>query len=219
MQRDNKMYIVKERRMKHWILGMALMMAGTGMTQAQPLSCAPGSSGCYQQVMSEPVYQHVREKVMVQPPHIVTRVLPAERYTMPETVMVRPPLSISRMEDARYTTIAHPVLIEPERREWRVRRDAHGRKIGCWVTIPARYGRRTQSVLISPPRVYTQELPPIYETRQKVITSRPARVLQETLAPPVYAIQERNVLVQPSTPVWVPAYHNSSRGNRVSRAY
>jgi hypothetical protein len=199
---------------KHIGYVVSLMILSTAMVQARSACTTSdtGVSGCYRHVKTPPVYQVVTEKVMVRPAQVVERVIPAQTQTVTERVMVRPPLTVTRMVNSQHTQIDQPIMISPERREWKVTRDVHGRKTGCWVTIPARYGNRPQTVMISPPRVVNDELPAVYENRTRTITIKPAQVVQETVAPAVYQTRERRVMTQKASTLWAPV-------TTVNRAY
>lgn len=141
------------------ILTLALT-AGLAALAAPALASGAGCATCYERVVHPAVYGVETRRVMVRAPSTQVRVIPAVTQTVAETVMVH-----------------------PERKVWQVSRDAHGRKVGCWVTIPARY-----------------------ETRHRTVVVQPEAVVPVAV-PGVYANQVHRVLLQPARPGWAPIPH------------
>lgn len=129
---------------------------------------------CYREVVEPPVYE--------------TKVQP---------VLLRGPRTGAIIVPAQYTTVTERVEIEPARRIWQVSRDAHGRKVGCWVTLPGRS-----------------------EWRQRRVVSRPAELVPVAM-PTVYGLRQTPVLVAPARLGWEPVQHERAlrAESVISRAY
>lgn len=109
-----------------------MLMRSLFATAALALSALPAAAGdygcagdCYRRAWLPPVYGAVAEQTPVRAPRTYALVTPPEYRRIEETVMIR-----------------------PARRIWTVRRDAWGRRIGCWVEIPARYAVRPRTVMV-----------------------------------------------------------------------
>ncbi|ACL57798.1 hypothetical protein [Methylobacterium nodulans] len=107
--------------------------------------------------------------------------IPPVYGTVPEQVMVRPGRTITRVVPPVYDTVTEQVLAAPPSRVWQTSYDDNGQLVGCWVTTPARYATRTRQVMVRPPEVVPEVIPP------------------------AYAIYHRKVLVEPARSGWVPA--------------
>ncbi len=143
-----------------FLLAGSLGLVGqAGFAQAGGYGCR---GECYHEAILPPVYGTVSERVLLSPPRTYDVVTPATYRTETETVE-----------------------IAPARREWQVTRDAWGRRVGCWVDLPARYGVRQRTVMVS------------------AASSVPVTQL------PVYGSRERTVLVEPARRAWVPAPHGA----------
>ncbi len=142
------------------ILTLALPAGLATLAAAPALASGAGCLTCYERVTHAPVYGMEAQRVMVRTPSTLATVVPALTRTVDETVE-----------------------IEPERRVWRVTRDARGRTVGCWVTIPARYA-----------------------TRRRIVQVRPEAVIPVAV-PGHFATQSRRVLLQPARSGWAPLAH------------
>jgi hypothetical protein len=89
--------------------------------------------------------------------------------------MVRAPSTQVRVIPAVTRTVAETVMVTPERKVWQVTRDAYGRKVGCWVTIPARYETRHRTVVVQPEAVVPVAVPGVYATQTRRVLLQPAR--------------------------------------------
>ncbi|MFE1600877.1 hypothetical protein [Methylobacterium sp. ID0610] len=121
------------------------------------LPAAAGGYGCataecYRHVTTPPVYGTVAEQVMVRPGRTINRVVPPV-----------------------YDTVTEQVLVAPAARVWQTSYDAYGQLVGCWVTTPARYATRTRRVLVRPPELVPEVIPPAYATYQRKVLVEPAR--------------------------------------------
>lgn len=138
-----------------------LIAAGSLVAGAPAQAGSFGCAGdCYREAVLPPVYGTVGHRVLLSTPRTTDIVTPAVYGSVTETVQIAPP-----------------------RREWRVTVDAWGRKVGCWVEVPARYG-----------------------LRERTVTLQPGSVVPYTTYP-AYGIRSRTVMVEPARRAWVPAGH------------
>jgi hypothetical protein len=133
-------------------------LAGLALSASAALAGGAPCTTCYQKVVHPPVYGVEHERVMVRAPRTHTQVIPAEYATVSETVQVAP---------------AHRV--------WQVTRDAHGREVGCWVTVPARYATRHRQVLVRAEQIVPVAIPAVYGTVARKVLVEPARAAWEPL--------------------------------------
>jgi hypothetical protein len=140
------------------IPALAGLVLSTGMASAGGTPCTT----CYRKVVHPPVYGVQHERVMVRAPRTLTQVIPAE-----------------------YTTVAETVLVEPARKVWQVSYDAHGQKVGCWVTVPARYATQHRKVLVRAEQVVPVAIPAVYGHVSRKVLVEPARAAWEPTAAPV----------------------------------
>lgn len=133
--------------------GILSLAAGiTILTATGALAGGSGCATCYRQVVHPPVYGTYSEQVMVRAPRTITQVVPAE-----------------------YATVTDRVLVSPARKVWQVSVDAHGRKVGCWVTVPARYEVRHRQVLVREEQIVPIAIPAQYGTVSRPVLLTPAR--------------------------------------------
>jgi hypothetical protein len=210
---------MRKTNMKHTkiiVMTAAALLANITLAQAGE----PGCTTCYQKIVTPPVYRSVNETVMVRPAQTIAHQTPAQFQTMHErvvvrpaqtyareippqmgvvneTIMVRPAQTIARQTPAQMGSVAEQVMVSPARKEWQVTVDAHGRKIGCWVNIPAQYAVQHRTVVVRPAQVHHEVIPAAYETRSRQVGVRPAQVVHET-TPAVYGTQARTVMVRPA---------------------
>lgn len=189
-------------------IGRTVLMAGLaagaltfGLAQAQAGGCRGGQ--CYEKVVSPPVYGSIAEQVMVAPPRTYSRVVPGEFATVPQFVTVRPEHNVARHVPAEYATVGEKVLVSPGGKRWVVRRDYHGREIGCWEYEPPKYAVRYRSVVVRPAATIYERVPAVTAVREQQIMVRPPSIAQETI-PGVYATRHRTVMVSPGAESWRP---------------
>ncbi len=125
--------------------------SGVSLLTTAAMAGGVGCTDCFRHVSSPPVYGSVAESVMVRAPRTVAHTVPGH-----------------------YQTVAEKVMVSPPRRVWQVTRDAHGHKVGCWVSIPGQYATYHRQVMVQPPRVVHQTVPAIYATHQRTVLVRPA---------------------------------------------
>jgi hypothetical protein len=165
---------------------------------------------CYRKVVTPPAYATVSEPVMVRAPQTYYRQVPPVYGTVAETVLVAPERTIAHRSPATYRRVAETVQVSPAGKVWQVRRDRHGREIGCWVKVPARFATQYRSVMVEPGSVRYETIPAQYATRQRTVLVR-QRYVQRELAPAVYASRQRTVMVAPATASWQPIGHHRHR--------
>lgn len=170
-------------------------------------SAAAGCSGngCYQHVVTPPVYGTQLQTVQVAPARVVSHVSPARYGVVDETVMVRPEQRIGRVIPAQVGSVAETVMIAPASRRWEVSTDAWGRTVGCWVDVPAQYTTRYRQVVTRPSMVVEERAPAVYAMQQRTVMVHPGKVHQRVI-PPVYGTVAHKVQVAPATASWRPLY-------------
>ncbi len=134
------------------ILTLALTAGLAALAGAPALASGAGCATCYERVVHPALYGVETQRVMVRAPSTQVRVIPAVTKTVAETVMVT-----------------------PERKVWQVSRDAYGRMVGCWVTIPARYETRHRAVVVQPEAVVPVAVPGVYVNQAHRVLLQPAR--------------------------------------------
>jgi hypothetical protein len=127
-------------------------LAGLALSASAALAGGAPCATCYRHVVHPPVYGVEHERVMVRAPRTHTHVIPAE-----------------------YATVAETVQVSPARKVWQVSVDAHGRKVGCWVTVPAQYAVRHRKVLVRPEQIIPVAIPAVYGTVFRKVLVEPAR--------------------------------------------
>lgn len=189
--------------------GLAAAALAFGLANAQAGGCAGGE--CYEKVVTPPVYGSVAEEVMVAPPRTVSRVIPGEFATVPQFVTIRPEHTVARHAPAEYATVSEKVLVSPGGKRWVVRRDHHGREIGCWEYEPPRYAVRHRTVVVRPASVIYERVPAVTAVREQQVMVRPPSIARETI-PAVYTTRHRTVMVSPGSASWRPIGHRHHRG-------
>lgn len=189
-------------------IGRAIVMAslaGAALTfgVAHAQAGAPCVGQCYEKVVSPPVYGSVAEQVMVAPPRVIAHRTPAEFATVHRTVTISPEHTVARHAPAEYSTVAETVMVSPGGKRWVVRRDYHGREIGCWEYTPPQYVTRHRTVVVRPASTIYQRVPAVTAVEAQQVMVRPPSVSHETV-PPVYATRHRTVLVSPGEASWQP---------------
>jgi hypothetical protein len=179
----------------------AALMLGT--TAAMAGGHCQGSA-CYKLVVTPPAYAQVSEQVLVRPAQRIARHIPAEYGTVSETVTVRPAQTFARHIPAVYGTTAETVLVSPARKVWQVSVDAHGHKVGCWITVPAQYATRHRQVVIREAQVVHETIPAVHAERHRRVLVRPASVAHDVI-PAAYETRHRHVMVHPGSKAWAPA--------------
>lgn len=140
------------------------LAAGLAALASPALASGAGCTTCYERVVNPPVYGVESHRVMVQAPRTDYHVTPA----------------VTR-------TVAEKVLVAPERKVWQVTRDAHGRTVGCWVTVPARYEVRHRTVVVQPESVVPVATPAVYGVEHRQVLLRPAHAAWRPVAGPAFA--------------------------------
>jgi hypothetical protein len=177
-------------------LGTAALLSSASFAQA-------GCQTCYQKVVHPAQYRTVPETVMVRHAQTIAHTTPAEYGVVHEKVLVHPGHAIARTIPAEMGAVAEQVMVSPARKEWQVTVDAHGRKIGCWVKIPAQYAVQHRTVVVRPAQVVHEHVPAVYETRARQVMVRPAQVHHQVI-PAEYATRHRTEMVAPASASWQP---------------
>ena len=124
---------------------VALMSSAASASEA-------GCPTCFREVVEPPVYKVTSRKVMVQRRRHVSRTIPAQ-----------------------YTSVPQSVLLSPARQVWQVTHDIHGNAVGCWVTLPPQYGVQHRHVRVSTRQAVRETIPAVYATQQRAVLVRPGR--------------------------------------------
>jgi hypothetical protein len=117
--------------------------------------------------------------------------------------MLRPAQTVARHIPAVMSTVAETVMVSPARKEWQVTVDARGRKIGCWVKIPAQYATQHRTVVVRPASVVHDVIPAQYGVQARTVMVRPAQVHHQVI-PAEYGVRHRTEMVSPGTASWRP---------------
>jgi hypothetical protein len=184
-------------------LPLATAILGASIAAAQ---AGGGCKTCYEKVVHPPVYRTVPETVLVRPAQTVAHTTPAEYGTVHEKVLVRPAQTVARHIPAVMSTVAETVMVAPARKEWQVKVDAHGRKIGCWVKIPAQYATQHKTVVVRPAGTVHDVIPAQYGMQARTVMVRPAQVHHQVI-PAQYATRHRTEMVSPGSASWQPIGH------------
>ena len=131
------------------VLALAILAGLSGPAFAGGFGCG---AGCYRETVLPPVYGTIADPVLLAPPRSYTIVTPA-----------------------KYRTVAETVQVAPARREWRVTRDASGRRIGCWVEVPPAYVVRHRTVMAEAPSVVPATTYPVHGVRYRSVQVEPPR--------------------------------------------
>lgn len=131
------------------ILGLGLVAGFAGSAAAGGYGCG---AHCYRETTLPPVYGTLTDRVQLS----ATRTY--DVVTAPE-----------------YRNVAETVQTAPARREWRITRDAWGRRVGCWVEIPARYTTLHRPVMVRAASVVPHTTYPVYGVRYRSVQLEPAR--------------------------------------------
>lgn len=192
-------------RLTGTLLAIPVLAAGIAAAEAGGKGCA----NCYEKVVHPPQYRTRAETVMVRPQQTIAHATPAEYAAVQETVMVRPAQTIARTIPAEVGVVAEKVMVAPARKEWQVTVDAHGRKIGCWVKVPAQYAVQHKHVVTRPAQIVHETVPAQYGVQTRQVMVRPSQ-LHHKVIPAEYATQHRVEMVAPATASWRPigrGYH------------
>ena len=106
--------------------------------------------------------------------------VPARYGAVVEPSLLRGPRTYAAVTPAEYTTITERVAIRPAGRIWTVKRDAFGRRIGCWIDVPGEYRTVTRRVMVRAP-----EITPVAQSA-------------------VWGVASQRVLLEPAHKAWVP---------------
>jgi hypothetical protein len=190
--------------MSHRFASTALVagVLALAATAAQAGGNCRGSQ-CYQLVKSPPTFETVSEKVVVRPERKIARHIPAEYGHVTEHVVVRPARVVTRHIPAEFGVVAEKVLLSPARKEWQVRLDAHGRKVGCWVDVPAQFGVQHRRVVVREAQAVHETIPEVVEQRSRRVLVRPAKVAYDVI-PAEYGVRHHHVMTHPGSKHWAP---------------
>jgi hypothetical protein len=133
-------------------------LAGLALSATAAAAGGEPCADCYRHVVHPPVYGVEHERVMIRAPRTHTHVIPAE-----------------------YKVVAETVLVAPARKVWQVSVDAHGQKVGCWVTIPAQYATQHRRVMVRPEQIVPVAIPAEYGTVARKVLIQPARQAWEPI--------------------------------------
>jgi hypothetical protein len=181
-------------------LSLAIVAFGASVAAA---NAGGGCKTCYEKVVHPPVYRTVAEQVLVRPAQTVAHTTPAEYTTVQEKVILRPERTVARHIPAVMGSVAETVMVSPARKEWQVQVDAHGRKIGCWVKIPAQYATQHKAVVLRPAHTVHDVIPAQYGMQARTVMVRPTQVHHQVI-PAEYATRHRTEMVQPASASWQP---------------
>ncbi|MGL4439651.1 MAG: hypothetical protein ACRCUE_10275 [Bosea sp. (in: a-proteobacteria)] len=185
---------------------LKLALASGVLMSASVAAVAGGDcrgSACYKLVVTPPAYQTVSEQVMVRPSQRIARHIPAEYGTVSETVTVRHAQTIARHIPAVYGTTAETVMVAPAGKVWQISYDAHGNKVGCWVSTPARYATQHRRVVVREAQTVHHTIPAVHAQRHRQVVVRHAAVEYDTI-PAAYQTNHRHVMVHPGSKAWAP---------------
>jgi hypothetical protein len=130
------------------VLGFAALAALAGPAAAGGFGC---ERGCARLTTLPPVYGTLAQPVLLGTSY-------KDEIVLPE-----------------YRTVAETVQVAPARHEWRVTRDAWGRKVAGWVSVPPAFAVRQRVVMVRPPAVVPASNEPIFGTRYRSVQLAPAR--------------------------------------------
>jgi len=181
------------------LIAVPALLAGLASAQAGGGRCAD----CYEKVVQPAQYATRSETVLVRPQRTVAYATPPEYATVHEKVLVRPATTYARTIPAETGVVAERVLVAPARKEWQVTIDAHGRKIGCWVHVPAQYAVQHRHVVVRPAQIVHETAPAQYGVQARHVMVRPGQVHRQVI-PAEYATQHRVEMVAPATASWQP---------------
>jgi hypothetical protein len=181
-------------------LSLAVLALGASVVSAE---AGGGCKTCYEKVVTPPVYRTSAETVLVRPAQTVAHTTPAEYGTVHEKVMVRPAQTVARHMPAVMSTVAETVMVSPASKVWQVTVDAHGRKVGCWVKVPAQYATQHRTVVVRPAGVVHDVIPAQYGVQARTVMTRPAQVHHQVI-PAEYGVRHRTEMVSPGTASWQP---------------
>ena len=175
-----------------------LALAGAALVLTSAVSAQ--AHQCYRRVVEPPRYSTVEEQVMVAPEREVAEYVPAVTRTVEETVVVRPERTIAHYIPAEYALEEQTVEVAPAHREWRTR-DEGGEVIGCWVNVPAQYGRVARRVMVSPARAVEETIPAETATRLRTEVVEPAHTVSRVI-PARYGVRTREVMTSQGGAYW-----------------
>lgn len=132
-------------------LAVLAAAAAAVLTFAAPAAAGPDCADCYREVVHPPVYGTYAERYMAVAPRTVTAVAPPVYRTVTDKVYV------------------------PARKVWQVRIDAHGRRVGCWVTVPGYHEVRQRQILVSEGAVVPVAIPARFAYHHRPVLIEPAR--------------------------------------------
>jgi hypothetical protein len=177
-----------------------LAIAGAGLFAWS--SAGAEAHQCYRRVVDPPQFTFVSENVMVTPARDVVEYVPAVTRPVAETVVVRPEQTVVRVIPAEYANQDETVEVSPAHREW-LTRNENGEVIGCWVNVPARFGRVSHRVIVAPERTVTETIPAETAVQTRTELVEPAYTITHTI-PPRFVTRERQVLASPGGAHWAP---------------
>jgi hypothetical protein len=177
-----------------------LAIAGAGLLALS--GAGAEAHQCYRRIVEPPQFDMVSDTVLVTPERDVAEYVPAVTRAVEETVIVRPEQSVARIIPAEYAYQDETVEVTPAHREWRTRNES-GDVIGCWVNVPATFGRITHRVLVAPERTVFETLPAETATQTHLEVVEPAHTIAHTI-PARYVTRQHQVLASPGGARWSP---------------
>jgi hypothetical protein len=181
-------------------LSIVIVALSAGVISAQ---AGGGCKTCYEKVVTPPLYRTTNETVLVRPAQTIAHATPAEYGVVHDRVMIRPAQTVARHIPAEMGTVAETIMVSPASKEWRMTVDAHGRHIGCWVKIPAKYATQHRTVVVRPAQVVHDVIPAEYGVQARKVMVRPAQVHHQVV-PAEYGTRQRTEMVAPATAQWQP---------------
>ena len=195
------------------MLGLLGVSAAALLVLSSSASAGCHGAGCYEQVVTPPLYATEHHQFLVAPERRIAHRIPAEYATVPETYLVQPERQIPHYVPAEYSSVAETVQVSHGGRQWQVSTDAYGRTVGCWVDVPPQYATRHRQVLVRPASTVYETIPAVTATRERTVVARPSSVEVEVV-PAQYETVARQVQVAPATASWQPlGGHRRSRSS------
>lgn len=149
-----------------FIMSRSILAAGAFLLSSLPAAAGGFGcvGGCYTPAYVPPTYGTVTEKVVMRAPETYAITTPARYKTVWDTVQVG---------GGRY---------------WSVTRDpVTGRKVGCWITKPARYASVPRTVMVSAPEVIPYATPAVYGYRTQTYLASPGHKVWAPIPRPFHA--------------------------------
>lgn len=133
--------------MRHRSFALPALFGLALLGSSAALAGGGGCATCYRETLRPAVYENVTVGAVV----------------------VRPAQTIVRTIAAEYRDVAEQVMVAPARKAWQVTLDGHGRRVGCWVMVPAQYSVQHRQVLVRPPQMVYEQIPALYAPRKRTV--------------------------------------------------